>query len=138
MLVKEFVLFAVMLIEEQMQLGERVPRNLPVVLFVHVAQRHRIGEKLIQVFRTRSADLFVQGDRHSGDLTKWLNFGGALVLKRSCSFAAGFELVIRVIAFAVFRTHGFSSDGNGAERFHRSLENAPRNCSEARQELTAL
>ena len=61
--VHEFVLLAVMLVEEQMELVERHSRDLPVVFLVHVAQRHGVGEELIQVVGAGGADPFVEGDR---------------------------------------------------------------------------
>ena len=68
--VHELVLLTVMLIEEQMKLIERMPGDLPVVLFVHVAKRHGIGNKLVQIFCALCADLFVQGDRQFRDLAE--------------------------------------------------------------------
>src|SRR5205809_1030751 len=47
--IDELVLFAEMLVEQQMQLIEGRPRHLPVVFLVEIAQRDRVGEQLIQI-----------------------------------------------------------------------------------------
>src|ERR1039457_5569966 len=46
--VDKLSLFAVVLVEKKMELVERGTRDLPVVLFVHVAQGHRVGENRIE------------------------------------------------------------------------------------------
>src|SRR5690348_11338137 len=95
-----------MLIEKQVQLIERVPGHLPVMFLIHVAERHRIREKLIQVFGAGSAGLFVQGNWQFGNLAVWLNFGAALMLHGLRSFGAGFQLVVALTALAFFGAHG--------------------------------
>ncbi len=51
--VHQFILLAMMLVKKQMQLVESVASNLPVMLFVHVAQGHGIREKLVEIFDAR-------------------------------------------------------------------------------------
>ena len=55
--VDKLILLAVMLVEQQMQLIERRSRDLPVVLLVQVAQRHRVSEQLIEIGDAFLADV---------------------------------------------------------------------------------
>ena len=80
--VHQFVLLAVVLIEEQMELVERDARDLPMVFLVHVAQRHGVGEELVQVVDARFAGRLIEGDRQFGDFSVGLNFPGVLVQDR--------------------------------------------------------
>ena len=57
MLIDQLVLLVVMLVEQQMQLVERRSGDLPVVLLVQVAQRHRVGKELVQVLDALLADV---------------------------------------------------------------------------------
>ena len=61
--VDQFVLLLVVLVVEEVQLVEGRARDLPVVLLVHVAKGHRVGEKLLEIRRRSSAGAFGQGDR---------------------------------------------------------------------------
>ncbi len=56
--VNQRVLLVVVLVEQQMQLIEGRTRSLPVVFLVQIAQRHRVGEKLIQIVHALLARLF--------------------------------------------------------------------------------
>jgi hypothetical protein len=58
-LVNEFVLFSVMLIKEQMKLVKRMARDLLMMFFVHISQRYRVREKLIQVLAAACAGFHV-------------------------------------------------------------------------------
>src|SRR5712692_2943732 len=100
-----------MLIKEQMELVKRTARDLPVMFLVHIAEGHRIREKLIQVLGAGCAVLLVQSDWQLGDLAVRLNFGGVLVLNRPGLFRACFELIIRSIALVMFGAHGYLSSG---------------------------
>ena len=77
--VHQFVLLAMVLIKEQMELVKRRAGDLPVMLLVHVAQSHGIGENLVQVVDARFAGGFIEGDRQFGDFSVGLNFPGVLV-----------------------------------------------------------
>ena len=51
------------LVEEQMKLVKRRSGNLPVMLLVHVAQRHGVSQDLVQVGDARFTSGFIEGDR---------------------------------------------------------------------------
>ena len=53
-----------MLIEEEVELVEGGAGDLPVVLFVHVAQGDGVGEKLVQFGDHVGADFGAEGVRH--------------------------------------------------------------------------
>src|SRR5260370_39701102 len=104
------VLSAMMLVNQQMELKERGARHLPMMFLVHIAQRHRVGEKLVQVFDALGANHFVQGDGESRDLSKRLNFPGMLMQYRFCAVRALFELAISSNIIFFFAGHsGVSS-----------------------------
>src|SRR6266849_4067510 len=46
-----------------MELIERRARDLPVMFLVHIAQRHRIGDKLVEIIDACPADVLRQRDR---------------------------------------------------------------------------
>ncbi len=100
-----------MLIKEQMELIKGMTSDLPVMFFVHIAEGHRVREKLIQVLGTGCAGFLVQGNWQLGDLAISLNLGGVLVLNRPSLFRACFELVISSIALVMFGAHGYLSSG---------------------------
>ncbi len=87
--VHEFVLLFVVLIKEKMKLVESVAGDLPMVLFVEIAEGDGVREYLIQVFDARSADVFVERNGKLGDLSERLNFAGVLVQDRAGTFGAG-------------------------------------------------
>ena len=89
--VHEFDLFAEMLIEEHMELIEGVADDLPVMLFVEIAQGHGVGEDLIEVFDALGAGLLIEGDRELGDGAVGLNFMGVLMQKRACAVEVTFR-----------------------------------------------
>src|ERR1700727_1530655 len=63
-----------------MQLIERWPRDLPMRLFVEVAQRYRIGQQQVELLRHLQANWFFQFDRQRvRHCTVSLNLRGALV-----------------------------------------------------------
>jgi hypothetical protein len=62
--IHQFVLFAEMLVEQQVQLVESGPRQLPVVFLVQIAERDRVREQLVKILGARSACLLGEGDRH--------------------------------------------------------------------------
>src|SRR5580692_12068447 len=104
--IHEFVLLAMMLVKKQMQLVEGVASYLPMMLFVHVAQSHRIREKLVEVLGAGCADPLIEGDRQLGDLAVRLDFGGMLVLNRTGFFRACFQLAVGSFSLVIFGTHG--------------------------------
>jgi hypothetical protein len=67
--VDEFVLLAVMLVKEKMELVKRGAGDLPVVLLVHVAQRHRVRQNLVQIVDAGFAGGFVESDGQLGDFS---------------------------------------------------------------------
>ncbi len=63
------------------------------MLLVEIAGSVMVSaNKLVQVFRARSADFLVQSDRQLGDLAVRLNFAAVLVLNGTGFFGAFFEL----------------------------------------------
>jgi hypothetical protein len=94
-----------MLVKEQMQLVEGVASDLPMMLFVHIAQRHGVGENLVEVLTAGRADLLIESDRQLGDFAVWLDFGGMLVLNRTGLFRACFQLAVGSFSLVVFGAH---------------------------------
>jgi len=74
------VLLTVMLVIKQMELIERGSRDLPMVLLVHVAQRHGIHQHLIQHLDALAANVLVQSDTHRNYGAKCLYFRSTLAL----------------------------------------------------------
>jgi len=73
-------LLTVMLVVKQMQLVEGRTSHLPMTLLVQVAKRHRVGEKLIQLFRHLQSHGFFEFQRqHMADRPVGLDFPGALM-----------------------------------------------------------
>lgn len=103
----ELVLFSVMLIEEQVELVKGVARDLPVVLFVHVAQGHCVGEELVQIFDAVRTDFFVETDRELRNFVVRLNLVRFLMKDGARTLGARLRVRIAVpaICFAVLGTH---------------------------------
>src|SRR3984957_873954 len=108
--VHQFVLLAVVLVEQKMELVERVAGDLPVVLFVHVAQRDRIGEKLVQVFDAVGANLFIEADGELRNLVVRLNFARLLMQNRTRPLGARLDAGVTLsgVCFAILGTHNFT------------------------------
>jgi hypothetical protein len=96
-----------MFVEEEMELIKGVPRNLPVMLFVHVAQGDRVGEELVQIFDAVGADFFVEPDRELRNFVLRLNLVCLLMEDRARTLGArlGIRVVVPAICFAVLGTH---------------------------------
>jgi len=111
--VDQFVLFAMVLVKQQMELIERGARHLPMMFLVHITKGHRIGEKLVQVFDALGADHLVQSIGQPGDLIERLNFPGMLMQDRFRAVRALFELAVSRTIFFLFADHdGVSSFSN--------------------------
>src|SRR5467141_4236661 len=111
--VDQFILFAMVLVKQQMELIEREARHLPMMFLVHITKGHRIGEKLVQVFDALGADHLVQSIGQPGDLIERLNFPGMLMQDRFCAVRALFELAVSRTIFFLFADHdGVSSFSN--------------------------
>ena len=72
-------LLAEMLVEQQVKLVESRPRNLPVMLLVHVAKRHRVGQQLVEVVDALFANFLAKRDRHRDDVPEGLDLVSLLV-----------------------------------------------------------
>ena len=96
-----------MLVEEQMELVEGMPGNLPVVLLVEIAKGDRIGEDLVQVLRARRARLLVQGNRQLRDFAVRLNFPSLLVQDRFRSLCTALKLIVSGTALIGLGSHLF-------------------------------
>src|SRR5919108_3945731 len=70
--VHKVALFFIVFVVQEMQLVESWPGHLPMVLLVHVAKCHGIGEELIKVFRAGFS--FGEPDRKLSDCSIWLRF----------------------------------------------------------------
>jgi hypothetical protein len=68
-LVDKVILPFVVLVEQQMQLFERRPCCLPVVLLVQITERDRVGEQLVKIFDA----LHPFSARAMGSFTRWPN-----------------------------------------------------------------
>ncbi len=110
-LVYQLILFAVMLIKEQMELVKSMAGDLPVMFLVHITEGYGVGENLIEIVAGGCAGLFVQSDRQLGDLAIRLNFGGALMLDGTGLFRSCFKLIVAGTALIMFGAHGISSCG---------------------------
>src|SRR5437870_12598544 len=66
-----------------MQLIESRARDLPVVLLIHVAERDRVGEELVEIVHTRLADALRQRDWQLRDPSVRLDLSRVLIHKRS-------------------------------------------------------
>jgi hypothetical protein len=64
------------------------------MLFVHVAQSHRVGEDLIQVIDARFARGFIESDWQFGDFSVRLDFPSVLVQDRLGALCAFFHLTV--------------------------------------------
>jgi len=87
--VDQRVLLFVMLVEQQVQLVEGRTRDLPVMLLVHVAKRHRVGEHLIEVLRAFAADRGVERQRQADEVIERLDFVSLLRCERLRAFDDG-------------------------------------------------
>lgn len=80
-LIYQIRLLFVVLVEEQVQLVERGAHHLPVVFFVHIAQRHGIGQQLVEGGDTGLARFLVEADGQAlGHGAVALGGGGGIVL----------------------------------------------------------
>src|SRR5207244_2579481 len=71
-------LLLVMLVEQQMELVERLAGHLPVMLLVQVANRDGVGQRLVQRLHAPLADRLLQADRKRGDAAVLLELLGTL------------------------------------------------------------
>ena len=71
-----------MFVEQQVQLIERRPRDLPVVFLVQVAQRHGVRKELVEIFDALFTDALGQGDRQLDDVPEWLDLMRVLMRER--------------------------------------------------------
>jgi len=96
-----------MFVEEQVKLVEGVAGDLPVVLFVHVAQGHGVGEELVEIFDTVGADFFVESDGELCNFVKGLNLARLLMKDGARTLGArfGVGVIVAAIRFAIFGTH---------------------------------
>lgn len=76
------------LVEEQVQLVEGGPRHLPVVPLVEIAERHRVGQELIEVGDAALADFLVERDRQPGNPAEQLDLARLLVEEGSGALRA--------------------------------------------------
>src|SRR4029450_8612276 len=60
--VYKFGLLLVVFVKQQGQGGKGRPRDLPVMLLVHVPENSCVGECLIQCFDTRSTNIFLESN----------------------------------------------------------------------------
>lgn len=97
-----------MLIEEQMELVERAAGDLPMMLFVHVAEGHGVGENLIQIPDAVGADFFVEGDGEFRDFSIGLNFTSVLMQVWSGALGPFFDLRVTGAALHFFCSHSGS------------------------------
>src|SRR4051794_26865380 len=104
-----------MLVEEKMKLIKSRPGRLPVMLFVHIAQRYRIGEQRRQKFHALAARLLIQSNRHGLDGAKILAVAERMHRsgKRRSRLAPGAlgrqgAIVIHVFLVSRWQTHGKS------------------------------
>ena len=81
--VHETALFFKVFVEKEMEGVERGPGDLPVVLFVEVAQRHGIGKELVQILDAFRACRLLQRDRHLDNVAVGLNLMPLLALQGS-------------------------------------------------------
>src|SRR5207253_1666427 len=72
--VDELVLLLIVFIEQEMELIKRRSGDLPMMVLVQVAERHRVGQKLIQVLDALLTRVFRQRDWHSNEMAEWLDF----------------------------------------------------------------
>ena len=77
-LVDQLALLLEVLVEQQVQLVEGRARHLPVVLLVEVAQRHGVGEQLVEVVDAFPAASPRPGRSACGPLTERLDLVGVL------------------------------------------------------------
>ena len=81
--VDKFCLLSIVFVEEQVQLVKGRAGSLPMRLLVEVAEGHRIGEKLVELFRHFQADgLFKLQWQHMTYRAVSLHFRGFLVETR--------------------------------------------------------
>ncbi len=80
--VHQFHLLVEMFVEEKMKLIKRRAENLPVMFLVHIAERHCVGQDLIQPFTVGLPDLIVQGDLPVYHRSELLDFssGGSMAI----------------------------------------------------------
>src|SRR5580658_10605519 len=97
-----------MFVKEQMQLIKSGPGDLPMMFFVHVAQRHGIREDLIQQFDVGCANPLIQRDRQLGNFAVGLNLAGMLVqygpgaLRTRLELAGRWVLVVGLVLHLQF------------------------------------
>src|SRR3954471_16976363 len=91
-LIDELVLRLVMLVEQQMQLVERRSGDLPMVLLVHVAQRHGVGKELVQVLDALLAGVLGQCNRELDEMTEGLDLVCLLPRQRLCLIEKGVRI----------------------------------------------
>ncbi len=92
--IDQLALLVVVLVEKQVELIKRVSCDLPMMLLVHVAQRHGIREDLVQVADALGAYFFVEGNGHGRQFSVWLNFTRLLMQDGTCAVGAGLKLLV--------------------------------------------
>jgi hypothetical protein len=80
--VDKLILLAVVLVEQKVQLVERRPADLPMMLLVQISQCDRVDQELIQVLDAVLAGLLGQGNRHPHDVPEGLDLVSLLVGQR--------------------------------------------------------
>ena len=106
--IDQLVLLPVVLVEEEVQLIERRPRHLPVVLLVEITQRDRVGQQLVQVLYTFFARVLRQRDRHPNKMAIGLSLVGLLMRQGRRSLQDGFRVdrYVRHMLASRFTNHG--------------------------------
>ncbi len=105
-IVDECILFFVVLIEDEMELVERVADDLPMMLLVEVAEGDSVSKDLIEVLDTGGADVFIKRDGEFGDLAVGLNLTRMLMKNRAGTLGAGLRIT------SSFLGHGGSLRGS--------------------------
>jgi hypothetical protein len=98
-LVDEVVLLAVVFVEQQVQLIEGWPRDLPVVFLVQIAQGHGIRQELVESFNALLAGALRQRNRKLHEMAERVN----LVRVLRCDGLGLVENVLRVDQFLATR-----------------------------------
>src|SRR5579863_5140369 len=100
-----------------MELIERAAGDLPMVLLVHIAERHGVGENLVEVGDAVRADFFVEGDGQLCDFAVGLNFAGVLMEMRFGALGAFLDLRVAGTALHFFCSHSGSPLSRADLRF---------------------
>ena len=99
--IDELALLGEVLVVEQMQLIEGGARHLPMMFLVHVAQRHDVGDELVQVVDARLAHVLGQRDGQPGERPERLG----LVVRLS---GEGSDAIENIARLRVHMGHGIA------------------------------